>query len=151
MRFGLLSDHLLGNSCPLGWPFVLILFCVFVALGISYFSFEGMICFLIAPVSVHCFLITFAIFRRMLHDEEERHGATLAFLMYVSVSAKEGSRGVGGSGPGLRVVDSFDSIITSSRIYLFMLQTENGSHTSVARQSCGCCATVSSILAAAWH
>ena len=30
VRFGLLSDHLLGNSCPLGWSFVLIIFCLFV-------------------------------------------------------------------------------------------------------------------------
>ena len=30
VRFGLLSGHLLGNSCPLGWPFVLIVFCLFV-------------------------------------------------------------------------------------------------------------------------
>ena len=28
--FGLLSGHLLGNSCALGWPFVLIVFCPFV-------------------------------------------------------------------------------------------------------------------------
>ena len=26
VRFGLLSGHLLGNSCPLGWPYVLIVF-----------------------------------------------------------------------------------------------------------------------------
>ena len=30
VRFGLLSGHLLGNSCPLEWPFVLIVFCLFV-------------------------------------------------------------------------------------------------------------------------
>ena len=41
VRFGLLSDHLLGNSCPLGWPFVLIVFCLFVILFISYFGFES--------------------------------------------------------------------------------------------------------------
>ena len=29
-RFWLLSSHLLGNSCALGWPFVLIVFCLFV-------------------------------------------------------------------------------------------------------------------------
>ena len=29
-RFGLLSGHLLGNSCPLGRPYVLIVFCLFV-------------------------------------------------------------------------------------------------------------------------
>ena len=30
VRFALLSGHLLGNSCPLGWPFVHIVFCLFV-------------------------------------------------------------------------------------------------------------------------
>ena len=30
VQFGLLSGHLLGNSCPLGWPFVLIVLCIFV-------------------------------------------------------------------------------------------------------------------------
>ena len=50
--FGLLSDHLCGNSCPLGWPFVLIVFCLFVTLGFSFFGFESRICLLIAPVLV---------------------------------------------------------------------------------------------------
>ena len=30
VQFGLLSGHLLGNSCPLGLQFVLIVFCLFV-------------------------------------------------------------------------------------------------------------------------
>ena len=30
VRFGLLSGHLLGNSCPLCWISVLIVFCLFV-------------------------------------------------------------------------------------------------------------------------
>ena len=30
VRFGLLSAHPLGNSCPLGWPYILIVFCLFV-------------------------------------------------------------------------------------------------------------------------
>ena len=30
VRFGLLSGYLLGNSCPIGWPCVLIVFCLFV-------------------------------------------------------------------------------------------------------------------------
>ena len=34
VRFGLLSGRLLGNSCPLGWRFVLIVFCLFVVLQI---------------------------------------------------------------------------------------------------------------------
>ena len=37
VRFGLLRGHLLGNSCPLGWPFVLIVFCIFVIF--TYFPF----------------------------------------------------------------------------------------------------------------
>ena len=56
--FGLLSDHICGNDCPLaGWPFVLIVFCLFVILVISYFGFESRICLLIAPVHVHCRLV----------------------------------------------------------------------------------------------
>ena len=30
VQFVLLSGHLLGNSCPLGWQFVLLVFCLFV-------------------------------------------------------------------------------------------------------------------------
>ena len=30
VRFLLLSGHFLGKSCALGWPFVLIVFCLFV-------------------------------------------------------------------------------------------------------------------------
>ena len=48
-----------GNSCPIGWLFVLIVFCLFVILVIPHFGFESGICLLIAPVPVHCFLITF--------------------------------------------------------------------------------------------
>ena len=29
-KFGLLSGHLLGNNCPLGKQFLLIVFCLFV-------------------------------------------------------------------------------------------------------------------------
>ena len=39
VRFGLRSDHLLGNSCPLGWPFVHIVFCLLVIWFISPFWF----------------------------------------------------------------------------------------------------------------
>ena len=52
VQFGLLSGHLLGNSCPLGKQFVLIY--LFPAFG-----FKSGICLLIAPVPVHCFSITF--------------------------------------------------------------------------------------------
>ena len=48
----------LGNSCPLGWPFVLIVFCLFVIFFISGFGFRSRIWLLIAPVPVHCFSIT---------------------------------------------------------------------------------------------
>ena len=37
VQFGLLSGHLLGNSCPLGEQFFLIVFCLFVI--IIYFPF----------------------------------------------------------------------------------------------------------------
>ena len=37
VQFGLLSGHLLGNSCPLGKQFVRIVFCLFVIF--IYFSF----------------------------------------------------------------------------------------------------------------
>ena len=30
VRFGYLSGHLLGNSCWLGWSYVLTVFCLFV-------------------------------------------------------------------------------------------------------------------------
>ena len=58
VRFGLLSGHLLENSCPLGWPFVLIGFCLFVFLFIFHFGFKTGIWLLIASVPVHCFSIT---------------------------------------------------------------------------------------------
>ena len=55
--FGLLSGHLLGNSCPLGYQFVFIVFCLLV-IFISRFGFKSGICLLIAPVPLHCFSIT---------------------------------------------------------------------------------------------
>ena len=39
VQFGLLSGHLLGNSCPFGWPFVPIVFCQFVIFIYSPFWF----------------------------------------------------------------------------------------------------------------
>ena len=62
--FELLSDHLFRNSCPLGWPFFLIVFCLFVILVISHFGFEIRVCLLIGPVPVHCFLVTFLLNKR---------------------------------------------------------------------------------------
>ena len=44
VRFVLLSDHLLGNICPLSWPFVLVVFCLFVIFVISQFGFERGVC-----------------------------------------------------------------------------------------------------------
>ena len=62
VRFGLLSGHLLGNSCPLGWPYVLIVFCPFIFfLFISHFGFKSGIWLLIATVPVHSFSNTFII------------------------------------------------------------------------------------------
>ena len=43
---------------PLGKPFVLIVFCLFLILVISNFNFESWFCLLIPPVPVYCFLIT---------------------------------------------------------------------------------------------
>ena len=59
VRFGLLSGHLFGNSCLLGWPFALTVFCLFI-IFISCFGFKSGICLLIAPVPVRYFSITFA-------------------------------------------------------------------------------------------
>ena len=52
---GLLCGHLLVNSCPLGYLFVLIVFCLFVIFFFSCFGFKSGICLLIAPVPVHWF------------------------------------------------------------------------------------------------
>ena len=46
------------KKLPLGWPYVLIVFCLFVVLFISHFGFKTGILLLIAPVPVHCFFIT---------------------------------------------------------------------------------------------
>ena len=54
VQFGKLSGHILGKSCSLGWPCVLIGFCLFVILVISRFGFEGGSGFSIASVPVHC-------------------------------------------------------------------------------------------------
>ena len=60
VRFELLSGHLSGNCCPLGWPYLLIVFCLFVFLFISHFDFKSGIWLMIAPVPVHCFSILFS-------------------------------------------------------------------------------------------
>ena len=52
----------MGNSCPLGWPSVLIVFCLFVILVISHFGFESGIRHLIALVRVHCLFSLKAIY-----------------------------------------------------------------------------------------
>ena len=56
---GFLSGHPLGNSCPVGKPFVIIVLCLFVVLDISHFGFKSGIWLLIASIPVHCFLVTF--------------------------------------------------------------------------------------------
>ena len=53
-----LSGYLSGNRCPLGWPFVLILFCLFVFFVYFPFWFKTGIWLLIAPVPVHYFSST---------------------------------------------------------------------------------------------
>ena len=49
-QFGLLSGHHFRDSCPLGWPYVLIVFCLFVIFFICNFGFKSGIWLLIAPV-----------------------------------------------------------------------------------------------------
>ena len=55
VRFGLLSGHLLGNSCSFGLPYVL--FCILNICNISYFPFLFWV--LIASVLDLCILLTF--------------------------------------------------------------------------------------------
>ena len=40
VRFALLSGHLLEHNCPLGWPYVLMVFCLFVIFIYFPFWFE---------------------------------------------------------------------------------------------------------------
>ena len=65
VQFGLLSGHLLENSCPLGKQFVLIVFCLFVIFIFSHFGFKSGICLLIVLVPVHCFSFTFTYFKKV--------------------------------------------------------------------------------------
>ena len=62
VRFRLLSGHLLGNSCSLGWPYVLFVFWLFVILVMTRFGFEGWIWVLIASVIDLCIRFTVIIF-----------------------------------------------------------------------------------------
>ena len=57
VRFGLLSGHLLGTSCSLGWPYVL---CILIICNLSCFQlwFEGWIWILIVSVPGLCILFT---------------------------------------------------------------------------------------------
>ena len=57
VRFGLLSGHLLGNSCPLGWSFVLIVFSPF--LICIYFPFTFQEQDLAFDCASSCSLVTF--------------------------------------------------------------------------------------------
>ena len=59
VHIGLLSGHFSGKNCRLGWPCVLIVFCLFVILVSSRFCFEGGVWFLIVPVPVNCLLAIF--------------------------------------------------------------------------------------------
>ena len=58
VRFGLLSGHLLGTSCSLGWPYVL---CILIICNLSCFQlwFEGWIWILIVSVPGLCILFTY--------------------------------------------------------------------------------------------
>ena len=81
VRFGLLSGHLLGISCPFGWPYVLIVFCLFVIFIYFPFGFKSGIWLLIAPIPVHCFSISFTNPRR---DKTVNVGHEL-YIYYVHV------------------------------------------------------------------
>ena len=59
--FGLLRNNHSGKSCPLGFPCVLIAFCLFVISVIFRFGLESWIRILIASVPVHCYLVTFKV------------------------------------------------------------------------------------------
>ena len=59
VQFGLLGDRLLGGGCPLGWRFVLVVFCLFVVFVCFPLWFLGGVCLLVVPVPVHCFSIAF--------------------------------------------------------------------------------------------
>ena len=60
VRFVLLSGHLCGNCCPLGWPYDLIVFCLF--LIFNYFPFfesmSGLVPFQ-TDQSICCVLVAF--------------------------------------------------------------------------------------------
>ena len=58
----------LGNSCSLGWPYVLFVFCLFVILVISRFGFKGWIGVLIASVPGLCILFTFKHRQQLLRE-----------------------------------------------------------------------------------
>ena len=74
---GLLSGHLLGNSCPLEWSCVLIVFHLFVIKFISILFWER-IWFLIAQTPVHCFLATPMFQSSVLQIKENMKGTYLA-------------------------------------------------------------------------
>ena len=61
VRFGLLSGHLLGNSCRSVGHMFSLSFAHLYFLFISHFGFKSGTWLLIAPVPVHCFSITFFI------------------------------------------------------------------------------------------
>ena len=58
--FGLLGGRLLGKSCPLGWPCIPIVFCLFLFLVIYRIGFESGIWVLIAPAPIHLFFVSFS-------------------------------------------------------------------------------------------
>ena len=56
-------SNFVANNPLFVYTFVLIVFRLFVILVISYFGFESRICLLIAPVPVHCVLVTFLLYK----------------------------------------------------------------------------------------
>ena len=75
VRFGLLSGHIFGKSCPLSVPCVLFVYLLFVILVISCFGFECWIRVLIAPNPGLCTLFTFCLEQEHIEHIGYFHGS----------------------------------------------------------------------------
>ena len=98
--------------------------------GFGYFPFWFWERDLSSDFSSSCSLLSHYFCNTQKECYMKKKSATMQYWLfsYVSVSAKEGSRAVGGPGPELSVVDCLDSIVTSSRIYLYALNRKWKSH-----------------------
>ena len=55
----MLSGHILGNSCSVGYPYVFFVLCLIVTLVKTHFGFEGWTLVLNALVPGHCLQLFF--------------------------------------------------------------------------------------------